>query len=303
MALNTIAYAQVLQSKLDEKAVATLTSGWMEENAGQVIYNGGREVKIPKISLSGLKDYDRDNGYPQGAVTLEYETREMSKDRGTSFLLDSQNVNESNFIANATTVAGEFQRVRVVPEIDAYRYSKIAALADAGKHTYTPTADTIFDALIDDIAKVRDIIGDDEELVITINTLAKAQLEKIKEFKAAAGAADFKIGEITTKVKMLNDCVLLGVPSVRMKTSYIFADGSTDGQKEGGFTVGSSAKQINWIIMPKRAPIAISKQDKMKIIDPDTYQKADAWFLGYRKYHDIWIKDNMLETILPNVEA
>ena len=38
MPLNTIAYAEVLQTALDKKAVTTLTSGFMDANAGQVIY-------------------------------------------------------------------------------------------------------------------------------------------------------------------------------------------------------------------------------------------------------------------------
>lgn len=60
MALNTLAYATKLQTVLDQKAEAELTSGWMDANAGQVLYTGGNEIKIPKMSLTGLKDYDRD---------------------------------------------------------------------------------------------------------------------------------------------------------------------------------------------------------------------------------------------------
>lgn len=302
MSLNTIAYAQVLQAALDKKAVADLTSGWMDANAGQVKYEGGREIKIPKMSTTGLKDYDKDNGYTMGSVTLEYETRTMTMDRGTGFQLDSMDVDESNFIASASTVAGEFQRTQVVPEIDAYRYSRIAALAAANKVEYTPSAATVFDALIDDIAKVVDIVGENEEIVVAINSLVKRQLEKLEKFNKQVSVADFVKGELKTKVKMVNDAALISVPSARMKDSYIFADGKTDGQKEGGFKAAEGSKQINWIIMPKRAPIAVNKQDKMKIYDPDTYQKADAWFIGYRRYHDLWIKDNMLEAIVPNIK-
>ena len=83
MALNTIAYAEILQTALDKKAVADLTSGFMDANAGQVIYEGGKSIKIPKMSMTGLMDYDRDDGYTKGSVTLEYETKTMTMDRGT----------------------------------------------------------------------------------------------------------------------------------------------------------------------------------------------------------------------------
>lgn len=115
MALNTLVYGSVLQKRLDAAAAKTLTSGWMDANAGQVEYNGGNRIKMPKISTTGLKDYDRDDGYPSGGVTLAYKEYEMTMDRGASFQLDRMDVNETNFIVNATKVRG-----LIVFEIDRY---------------------------------------------------------------------------------------------------------------------------------------------------------------------------------------
>ncbi|MGI5990496.1 MAG: hypothetical protein ACOX78_09610 [Lachnospiraceae bacterium] len=70
MALNTLEYAQIFQTQLDLAAERESLTGWMDANAGQVKYNGGREVKIPKISVQGLANYDRDNGYTQGAISM-----------------------------------------------------------------------------------------------------------------------------------------------------------------------------------------------------------------------------------------
>ena len=301
MPLNTLEYAQILQTKLDQKMVEASTSGWMEANAGQVIYNGGREVKVPVMDFTGLKDYDRDDGYPKGSVTLSYQTLTMGMDRGTSFQLDAMDVNESNFIASATTVSGEFQRTQVVPEVDAYRYSRIAALAEGTGITYTPSKTDVYDALVDDIAFVRNLVGETEPLVCCISGTVKAQLEKLEIFRKTVDVTNFTQGSISTKVKTVNDVPLLAVPSARMKTSYVFADGKTEGEETGGFKAGTEAKDINWIIMPKKAPVAISRQDKMKIFDPQTYQKADAWFIGYRKYHELWILKNQLGNIRPNI--
>ena len=71
MAINTLATATLFQATLDKVAVHDAVTGWMDANAGQVIYNGGAEVKIPKMSVQGLGDYDRDNGYTMGSVKLE----------------------------------------------------------------------------------------------------------------------------------------------------------------------------------------------------------------------------------------
>ena len=126
MAINTLATATLFMTQLDKIAVQEATTGWMDANAGQVIYNGGSEVKIPKMNVQGMGDYDRDNGYQRGSVTLEYETRKMTQDRGRLFQLDPMDINENNFVTTAGAVMGEFQRTRVIPEIDAYRISKIA---------------------------------------------------------------------------------------------------------------------------------------------------------------------------------
>ena len=126
MAINTLTTATLFMTQLDKIAVQEATTGWMDANAGQVIYNGGSEVKIPKMSVQGMGDYDREAGYQRGSVTLEYETRKMTQDRGRLFQLDPMDINEANFIPTAGAVMGEFQRTQVVPEIDAYRISKLA---------------------------------------------------------------------------------------------------------------------------------------------------------------------------------
>lgn len=304
MALNTLAYAEKLQKKLDNQAVLGLTSGWMDANAGQVEYNGGNRIKMPEIETSGLKDYDRDNGYPEGSVTLQYKDYDMTMDRGASFQLDAMDVNETNFIANATIVCNVFQKEHVLPEIDAYRYSKIyKLLKEAGRNTvYTAKASDIWRMLQEDIAKVRDEIGEETPLVVTISQPVKTTLELNERFTKILNVAEFKAGVINTRVKEFNNCFLKPVPSSRMKTSYIFRDGKTEGEKEGGFAPTENAKGINWIITPQNVPIAVTKQDKMKVIDPNTYQKADAWFIGYRRYHEVWVPKGRQQKCWVNAE-
>lgn len=298
MALNTLEYAALLQTKLDQKAVADMTSGWMDGNTGDVIYKGGNKVKIPTLSTSGLKDYDRDKGYPDGSVNLSYEEMTMEMDRSTSFLIDAMDVDETNFVASATNVAAEFQGSSVVPEIDAYRYSKVAAYAETENvTTYTPDPKTLFQALKADIAAVQDIVGENTPLVCSINTKVKSKLEELEKFNKNIEVTNFTQGTLNTKVKAIDNCTLISVPSARMWDSYTFRDGRSEDEKEGGFVKGTTARLMNWIILPRSIVIAVTKQDNMKIIDPATYQKADAWFIAYRRYHDVWVKANKREQI------
>lgn len=300
MALNTIETRQVFQTELDKQMMEGLTSSFMDANAGQVIYNGGSEVKIPKMSLTGLKDYSRGDGYPSGSITLEYETRTMKMDRGVSFQIDAMEVDESNFVATAGTVLGEFQRTKVIPEVDAYRYSTVAELAKENTVIAAVTEANVYKLLIKDISAVQDRVGESTPLICCMSGTAKGFLNASTEFNKNIEVTEFKRGEITTKVRVVNGVPILTVPSDRMYHKYTFKPGNLENPAESGFEKAEGAELADWIILPLAAAIAVCKQDKGKIIDPDTNQKADAWFIGYRKYHDVWVKDSQLKAILPH---
>ena len=306
MAINTLEMAKIFQQELDKQMLTAGTSGWMEANASDVKYNGGDTVRMPMISTSGLAKYDRDDGFNQGAVTLAYKDYTLTQDRGRTFQLDSMDVDESNFVATAGTVMGEFQRTKVAPEIDAYRYSRIAALAKGASHesaAFTPSKDNILGKLDEEIAKIQDIVGESEPLVIIMPIPVRTILNNAKDVTRYLDVADFKAGEVSTKVKTYNEIPILSVPSDRMKTAYVFGDGKTTGQEAGGYKPDTGAKAINWIIMARNVPIAISKTDKVRIFDPDTNQKADAWKIDYRKFHDLWIPSNKLAGVWVNTGA
>ena len=306
MAINTLQYSQQFQTVLDAQMLAGATSAFMEANAGQVKYDGGDTVHIPEVSMQGLAKYDRDEGFNQGSVTLKFNPYKMTQDRGRTFQLDSMDVNETNFVATAGTVMGEFQRTQVIPEIDAYRYSKISALATAENKVttgFTPAVATILEKLEAEITEIQDVVGEDEGLIIVMSTKLRTILNNADKFNRYLNVAEFKNGSVNTTVKSFNDIPILGVPSARMKTAYVFNDGKTANQQAGGFKADTGAKDINWIIMPQRAPIAVSKTDKVRVFTPELNQKADAWKIDYRKYHDLWLPKNRFAAIRVNTGA
>ncbi len=292
---NIIEYAKVFQKELDKQVIEGSTSGWMEENASQVIYNGGSEIKLPKMSLQGLGNYSRGDGYVSGAVTYAYETFTLTQDRGRRFRIDAVDVDESGFGLAAANVAAEFQRTQVIPEIDAYRYSKLAAAAGI-RETYTPDKSTVMSSLLAQLGEVRDITGDEGDVVIVMSRPVYDKLMLSGEISYAVESASFKQGELEFGVKTVNGVPIIPVPSARMKTAYSFKN---DGA--GGFAAEAGAKDINWIICPKAAPIAVSKTDNVKIITPEANQFADAWDIDYRKYHDLFVPDNKKAVIAVSV--
>ena len=273
----------------------------MEANANLVKYNGGNEVKLPNILMDGLADYDRTTGFVGGDVTLEWKTYSLTQDRGRTFSIDAMDVDETNFVVTAGTVMGEFQRTMVVPEIDAYRYSKLATLAiDASQtRSVAVTATDIVDQLLADLNGMEDVIGA-KEVVITMNPILAGQLAKAgKDYISKAMLAK---GALSVEVQSFNDNAIVKAPSKLLKTAFEFNDGTTVGQEAGGFKAAAGALDINWLISTKDAPIAISKTDKVRTFAPDTNQKADAWKIDYRKYHDLWVPASKLTSIYANTK-
>ena len=239
---NSIEYAKVFQQELDKQVIEGCTSGWMEDNAAQLIYNGGNEVKMPKMSLQGLGSYSRSDGYSEGAVTYTFETFTLSQDRGRRFRIDALDVDESGFGLAAANVAAEFQRTKVIPEIDAYRYSKLSQAASI-RQEYTPDKSTVISTLLEQLSQVRDITGGEGEAVIIMSRPVYDKLLLSTELNAVVDSAQFEQGTIELNLKAVNGVPVIPVPSARMKSEYVFA---VDG--EGGFAPADGAKDINWLI-------------------------------------------------------
>lgn len=303
MAINTIEYAQILQQGLDKKVIHSLLTGWMDANAGQVKYVGGNEIKVPKMAVDGLGDYNRAEagaGYTLGAVNLSYQTLVMTQDRGRKFQLDAMDVDESNFITTATSVMGMFQDEQVVPEIDAYRLSKLATVAaEVGnaEFGYVPAADTVLRKIKDGIKAIREV-GYQGQLVIHANYDVMLELEMAMVNHMSS--VNFAQGGVNTKVPAVDQCPLIATPQNRLVSAINLFDGASEGQTAGGFEKAADGKDVNFLIVPSNVPIAVTKQDKMRIFSPDVNQEANAWAMDYRRYHDLFVLDNKKQLIFAN---
>lgn len=304
---NTISYAQILQNALDKQMVHESLTGWMDANAGQVKYNGGKEVKIPQLSMDGLANYDRqaDSGYTKGSIKYEYKTYTMTQDRGRKFQIDSQDVDETNFVLTATTIMGEFQRTKVIPEVDAYRLSKLATTAmgvandENVEYGYTVANSTVIAKIKKGIKTLREKCHNGT-LVIMCNYDTQLAIEEAALGKLAS--VSFSQGGINTKVPAIDGCPIIPVPQNRLYSAIQLYDGSTSGQTTGGYIKATSGLDVNFLIMPLDLPLAVTKQDIMRIFDPETNQSANAWAMDYRRYHDLWVLESKKEGVYANIK-
>lgn len=87
---NIIALRKQYSTLLDEVyKLASLTS--MLDGPNELVQQGANanEILIPKMSMQGLADYSKTTGYVAGDVTLEYETKKCTYDRGRMFAVDA----------------------------------------------------------------------------------------------------------------------------------------------------------------------------------------------------------------------
>lgn len=290
----TNGYATIFSKILDELMVQEAVTGWMEANAGQVQYNGGKTVKVPKMAMSGLGNYSRSTGYPVGDVSLEYETLTMTQDRGRKLSVDSMDVNETNFIPTMSAVAAEFQRIHVVPEIDAYRLSALASAAITAdkscEYGYAPVKATILDKVLAAItaSNKAGFRGVPKMIHITDDAYAalmSAAGDKLRTITFSQGGIDFEVPSINNNPIIVTDEDRM-VSALQIKTD--------------GWEKGASALDINFMVIPRSVPIAVSKQNKGKFFTPEENQDADAWVYDYRRYHDLWALDNKVAGVAVN---
>lgn len=111
---NVIALRKTYSTLLDEAyKLASLTA--VLDGPNDLAQEGANanEILIPKMSMSGLADYDKQTGYALGDVTLDYETKKCDYDRGRMFTVDAMDNIESAGIAFGR-LSGEFLRTQVV---------------------------------------------------------------------------------------------------------------------------------------------------------------------------------------------
>lgn len=285
----TINYAQIFQSGLDKKLEQELVTGWMTVNASRVKYNGGDTVRIAKISMDALGDYDRATGYPAGAVGLDWETFTFTHDRGRKFNIDAMDVDETNFVLTAPVVMGEFVRTQVSPEVDLVRIAKIAGMNGVKTVEMDDAAGTtVLGQLKEGYAYLRDK-GVKGRLITHIGYEALTRLET--ESAKQLTAMTFKVNGIETQVPAIDGNPLIPTVSGRMY-DRIDKNNSTK-----VISPHASANALDALIVGEDIPLAIAKHAPARTFTPEQNKDADAYVINYRLYHDLWVEDNKVDGI------
>ena len=304
---NSINYAAVFNRVLDEKFYVLPRTMWMENTMPGLVWEGGREIKVPKLGMDGLGDM---SGYkaPNGDLTLAWETKQLQYYRGRNFAIGRYDVDETNFALTVGNALKVFLNEKVIPEVDCLRiaaaaqgavaYGQVVAQAASGI-----TSANILGLLLADIAKVQDKIGENEQLYIQISTGLKSLLEQSTGITRFLNVKDFQVRNAVLTLNAINDQYLIGTPSAYMHSIFATNDGVTGGQTVGGVTFANLGANINWIIAARPAVDAIARPQISKVIDPDVNQEGEFWKVMFSIYHGCWAYENKGDGLLVNLDT
>ena len=229
------------------------------------------EIIVPKISMDGLGDYDRNSGYTNGDVTLTNETVKFNYERGRMFSIDAMDDEETAGIAYGK-LSSEFIRTQVAPEGDAFRFATYAGKEGISKVSAGATlADGA--AVVSALRAATNKMDEDEvpfeNRVLFITPTLKGMIDDLDTTKSKEVLSRF--------------AQVVLVPQTRFYTAIDLKSGK-DGEAAGGYAKNADGKEINFMVIHKAAVLQYNKHIAPKVVTPEANQNADAWKFGYRKY-------------------
>ena len=293
---QSIALAQKFQPILDEIYKASSLTARMDAKTKPVNFAGANVVQVFKTDPIGLGKYDRVSGYPAGQVVGSWETLTLATERGRSFVIDRMDDEETLGMAFGT-LAGEFIRTKVVPEVDAYRFSKYASTASINAATPgTLDANGIIKALDDAKLELdKDEVPSEGRLLYISDNCLNLLEGKVSRFLGNENAVDKRV----TKYSGME---VIMVPQTRFYKGITLDDGAT--VDAGGYSkTVSTGKDINFMIIHPTAVLQVAKHDSLKVFTPEQNQTTDGWLMQYRLYHDAFVYANKLNGIYLHCKA
>lgn len=276
---NSLAKLAKLTPYLDEVfKLATLTSLLDSDKSLMTAGANTNEIVVPSISMDGLAKYDRKKGYTAGDTNITHQTKTFDYERGRHFAIDAMDDEESFNIATSKLLS-EFLRVKVAPELDAYRFSRYASLVPSDNKTSATLLDAtnLMNAIKAALNTIDEKEATEDGRILFITPSLYSLIETMDTYKNKALLSRFSS--------------IVRVPQSRFYTNIKLNDGTTSGETAGGFTkvtgltgddVGKNSKDINFMILEKAGIMQYVKHMVTNIFSPQQNQTADAWQLNFR---------------------
>lgn len=310
-----------LITKYMQEAIDTVLT---QEAKTNVLVNGSKfidlnfketgYVKVMSLLMDGLSDYYRVNnglgsasngystypsndGYKVGDTSAKWELFQLEYDRGRQFRVDNMDNEETAGLVIGNLLA-EFLRTKVVPEVDAVRFSKMAKKCNVALGN-----------LVSETINANQIIGrfnsafewlfehgvPEEEQVIFVSPNVMTLIRNTTELYKRLTQDEYRNSDVTFTIEKYEGRQIIEVPSNRFFTGVVTTD--------NGYMPSANSYVINFMIASKKAVVPVVKLEKSKIWTPEQVQDFDGYKVNFRMYHDIIIPKNKVPAIYTSVSA
>ena len=296
--MAVLEYATIFSNVLRELYGQELTCDDLYHSNSDIQIVNGKDIKIPKLSVSGYKDHTRGGSFNSGTYSNGYETKTLDHDRDIEFTVDPLDVDETNLVVTVSNIQNRFEKTQAIPELDSYTYSKIYTEAKRVNAKIKTTALTSANVLsdFDDNLEAFAEAGVPLDRVILYATPGYKKLLKNAEGIQRTLEVSSSSG-IDRRVRSLDDInKIVEVPSARMKSLFDFTDGCK---------VDSTAKQIDYILIDPEAQVSRVKYAYIKMFTPGTDSRtADNYMYQNRKVNGTFGIDELLKSgVIIHAEA
>lgn len=293
MAIN---YAERFERQIEQQFARELTSADMAANR-RYNFIDAQTIRVATVTLSGYKDHARNGSKNRGTVGNTYQSFSLTHDRDIEFFVDEMDVDETNQVLSAANITAVFNQEHAIPELDAYRYSKLYTEFKANAGVVNTSALTeanilsVFDKMMQDMDEAA-VPQSGRMLKVTppVYTMLK-NAEKIQRTIDVSGGAT----GINRNVRSLDEVTIVTVPSDRMKTAYDFSE---------GFVPAVGAKQISMMLYHTTAILAPVKVADIYLWNKgETPDSAFGYLYQNRSYSDLFVIKAKKDAIAINAEA
>lgn len=270
-------------------------------------------VKVMSLLMDGLSDYYRVNnglgsanngystfpsndGYKIGDVQSKWELFQLRYDRGKQFRIDNMDDEETAGLTIGNLLT-EFLKVKVVPEVDAIRFSTMAGKCSATLGNYvseTISANQIIAKFNSAFEWLSEHEVPAEDQVIYVNPSIMSAIRNTTELYKKLSQTEYR-GDVTFTIDTYEGRPIIEVPSNRFFTNVQ--------TNQNGFGAGTGSVVINFMVVSKRAIVPIVKLEKSKIWTPDQVQDFDGYKVNFRMYHDAIIPKNKIPAFYTSVST
>lgn len=191
-------------------------------------WEGAHAVKIYRISTGAMNDYGR-NGPADGqwsrygaveSLNATTQLMTLTKDRSFTFAIDKLDEDETAGQLQAATALARQLREVVVPEVDSYVYSVMAAGAGTTPAAMALTADNIYAEILNASQALDDAQVPETQRVLVVTPAVYALMKKSPDIVMETDVgSDLRLKGV---IGILDGATVVKVPAVRLPENFGF---------------------------------------------------------------------------------